>query len=403
MNNPTEQEELMELLIKNAKLVDEAGEVFADLLVRDGKIAAVGQGLLCAGEMIDASNLTLMPAFVDLHCHFRDPGYTQKEEIETGCRAAARGGYTAVNLMANTNPVCSDMETVRYVREKARKIGLVDVHQCVSVTKNFDGRTTDHLKALDESVKLISEDGKGVMSNHVMAQAMKIAKEKGMTILSHAEDMEISPYDYRLAENIATVQHIHLAEYLGARLHMCHVSTEEAMSEICRAKVAKAPVTCEVAPHHLWFYDTDYRVNPPIRTKNDRDFLLWAIENGYVDAIATDHAPHTAEDKKNGAPGMVGLETAFGVCYTILVRERRLPLLQLSRLMSAAPARILGLSKGRLSPGYDADFALVDESREWVVDTADFASKGKNSPFDGARLYGKVVRTIKGGVTTYQE
>ncbi|MDD3192623.1 MAG: dihydroorotase [Oscillospiraceae bacterium] len=393
----------MELLIKNAKLVDEAGEVFADLLVRDGKIAAVGQGLLCAGEMIDASNLTLMPAFVDLHCHFRDPGYTQKEEIETGCRAAARGGYTAVNLMANTNPVCSDMETVRYVREKARKIGLVDVHQCVSVTKNFDGRTTDHLKALDESVKLISEDGKGVMSNHVMAQAMKIAKEKGMTILSHAEDMEISPYDYRLAENIATVQHIHLAEYLGARLHMCHVSTEEAMSEICRAKVAKAPVTCEVAPHHLWFYDTDYRVNPPIRTKNDRDFLLWAIENGYVDAIATDHAPHTAEDKKNGAPGMVGLETAFGVCYTILVRERRLPLLQLSRLMSAAPARILGLSKGRLSPGYDADFALVDESREWVVDTADFASKGKNSPFDGARLYGKVVRTIKGGVTTYQE
>lgn len=393
----------MELLIKNAKLVDEASELDADILVRNGKIAAVGQGLDCAGEVIDAAGLTLMPAFVDLHCHFRDPGFTQKEDMETGCRAAAKGGYTAVNLMANTNPVCSDMETVRYIRRKAEAMGLVDVHQCVSVTKNFDGQTVDHLKELDGTVKLLSEDGKGVMSNHVMAQAMKIAKEKGMTVLSHAEDMEISPYDYRLAENIATAQHIHLAKYLGARLHMCHVSTEEAMGEVIRAKIAKAPVTCEVAPHHLWFTDSDYRVNPPIRTKEDRDFLIWAIENGYVDAIATDHAPHTAEDKKNGAPGMVGLETAFGVCYTILVKERRLPLTLLSRLMSAGPAKILGVQKGRLLPGYDADFALVDENREWVVDAAQFASKGKNSPFDGVRLQGKVVRTIKAGKTTWQE
>ena len=393
----------MELLIKNAKLVDEAAELAADVLVRDGKIAAIGRGLDCTGEVIDAGGLTLLPSFVDLHCHFRDPGFTQKEDIETGCRAAAKGGYTAVNLMANTNPVCSDMETVHYVRQKAESIGLVDVHQCVSVTEGFDGRTVEHLKKLDSTVKLISEDGKGVMSNHVMAQAMKIAKEKGMTILSHAEDMEISPYDYRLAENIATVQHIHLAEYLGARLHMCHVSTEEAMSEVIRAKIAKAPVTCEVAPHHLWFTNTDYRVNPPIRTKKDRDFLICAIENGYVDAIATDHAPHTQEDKKNGSPGMVGLETAFGVCYTILVKERGLPLRLLSRLMSAGPAKILSVPKGRLLPGYDADFALVDENREWVVDAAQFSSKGKNSPFDGVRLQGKVVRTIKAGKTTWQE
>lgn len=393
----------MELLIKNAKLVDEAAELAADVLVRDGKIAAIGRGLDCTGEVIDAGGLTLLPSFVDLHCHFRDPGFTQKEDIETGCRAAAKGGYTAVNLMANTNPVCSDMETVHYVRQKAESVGLVDVHQCVSVTEGFDGRTVEHLKKLDSTVKLISEDGKGVMSNHVMAQAMKIAKEKGMTILSHAEDMEISPYDYRLAENIATVQHIHLAEYLGARLHMCHVSTEEAMSEVIRAKIAKAPVTCEVAPHHLWFTNTDYRVNPPIRTKKDRDFLIWAIENGYVDAIATDHAPHTQEDKKNGSPGMVGLETAFGVCYTILVKERGLPLRLLSRLMSAGPAKILSVSKGRLLPGYDADFALVDESRVWTVDAEKFVSKGKNSPFHGVQLQGRVVRTIKAGKTTYRE
>ncbi len=393
----------MELWIQNAKLVDETGEWFADLLIRDGKIAAVGQGLAAGGEALDAAGLTVMPAFVDLHCHFRDPGYLQKEDIETGCRAAAKGGYTAVNLMANTNPVCSSMETVRYVREKAQKLGLVEVHQCVSVTEGFDGKTVSHLQALDETVKLISEDGKGVMSNHVMAQAMKIAKEKGLTVLSHAEDMEISPYDYRLAENIATIQHVHLAQSLGARLHLCHVSTVEAMQEVIRAKICKAPVTCEVTPHHLWFYDTDYRVNPPIRTKKDRDYLIWAIENGYVDAIATDHAPHTPEDKKNGAPGLVGLETAFGVCYTILVREHGLSLAALSRLLSAGPARILGLKKGRLQPGYDADLVLVDESREWTVRAAEFASKGRNTPFEGVHLQGKVVRTIKGGKTTYQE
>ncbi len=393
----------MELFIKNAFLTEESWADFADVLVKDGKIAAIGQNLPCAGEVIDAGGLTLLPAFVDLHCHFRDPGYTYKENMESGCRAAAKGGYTAVNLMANTNPVCSDMETVRYVRQKAEQIGLAEVHQCVSVTKDFDGRTVEHLKELDDTVRLISEDGKGVMSNLIMARAMEIAKEKGLIVLSHAEDMELSSTDYRLAENIATVQHIHLSQYLGARLHMCHVSTKEAMEEIIRAKRAGAPVTCEVAPHHLWFCDTDYRVNPPIRTKEDREFLIQAIQNGFVDAIATDHAPHTQEDKRNGAPGMVGLETAFSVCYTRLVKERGLPLTLLSRLLSAAPARILGLNKGRLLPGYDADFALVDEKREWKVQAANFASKGKNSPFDGIWLQGKVVRTIKAGKTTWRE
>ncbi|MCI9405988.1 MAG: dihydroorotase [Oscillospiraceae bacterium] len=393
----------MELFIKNAFLTEESWADFADVLVKDGKIAAIGHNLPCAGEVIDAGSLTLLPAFVDLHCHFRDPGYTYKENMESGCRAAAKGGYTAVNLMANTNPVCSDMETVRYVRQKAEQIGLAEVHQCVSVTKDFDGRTVEHLKELDDTVRLISEDGKGVMSNLIMARAMEIAKEKGLIVLSHAEDMELSSTDYRLAENIATVQHIHLSQYLGARLHMCHVSTKEAMEEIIRAKRAGAPVTCEVAPHHLWFCDTDYRVNPPIRTREDREFLIQAIQNGFVDAIATDHAPHTQEDKRNGAPGMVGLETAFSVCYTRLVKERGLPLTLLSRLLSAAPARILGLNKGRLLPGYDADFALVDEKREWKVQAANFASKGKNSPFDGIWLQGKVVRTIKAGKTTWRE
>lgn len=392
----------METLIRNATLTDEAMNARADLLIRDGKIAAIGQNLSCDGAILDAGGLTVMPAFIDLHCHFRDPGYTYKEDLETGSRAAACGGYTAVNLMANTNPVCSDMETVRYVREKANKIGLIDVHQCVSVTKEFDGKTIEHLEKLDDTIKLISEDGKGVMSNHVMAQAMLVAKKRNWTVLSHAEDMEISGYDYRLAENIATMQHLYLASYLGAKLHMCHVSTKEAMEAVLAAKEKGASVTCEVAPHHLWFYDADYRVNPPIRTKTDRDFLIQAILENKVDLIATDHAPHSEEDKKNGAPGMVGLETAFGVCYTILVKKSGLPLSGLSRMMSANPARMLGMNKGRLIPGYDADLVFVDENKSWQVHAESFASKSKNSPFDGQALVGKVVRTMKAGKITYQ-
>ena len=392
----------MERLIKNAFLVEESGAFFSDVLVRDGKIAAIGKNLSGVGEVIDAGGLTLLPAFVDLHCHFRDPGYTHKEDIESGCRAAAKGGYTAVNLMANTNPVCSDMKTVRYVQQKAQQIGLVEVHQCVSVTKNFDGRTIDHLKSLDETVRLISEDGKGVMSNLVMAQAMEIAREKGLTVLSHAEDMELSPIDYRLAENIATVQHIHLAQYLGARLHMCHVSTKEAMEEIIQAKKAGAPVTCEVAPHHLWFCDSDYRVNPPIRAKEDREFLIRSIQNGYVDAIATDHAPHTQKDKENGAPGMVGLETALAVCLSALYHTRELGLSDLLKKLTINPACILRLpTKGRLSIGSDGDVVIFDPEEEWTIDPERFASKGRNTPFAGRKVKGRVKYTIVGGVVVY--
>ncbi len=393
----------MRLLIKNCKMVDCGGTLCGDMLTEDGKILSVGKFSLGVDEVLDLNGLTLMPAFVDMHAHFRDPGLTQKEDIYSGCRAAAKGGYTFVNLMANTDPVCSEMQTVEYVLKKAGELGIVDVHQTVSLTKNFDGRTISHLYGLDGRVRLISDDGRGVMSNDVMAKAMEIARKKGLTVLSHAEDMEISPRDYRLAENIATVQHLYLSWYLKVFLHICHVSTKEAMQAVICAKKAGAPVSCEVTPHHIWFYDNPYRVNPPLRSKQDRDFLIDAVKNGFVDAIATDHAPHTALDKKNGAPGMVGLETAFGVCYTALVKNNRIPLGTLSRLMSRRPAEILGLNKGRLLPGYDADFAVVDEERVWRVDAGDFVSKGKNSAFDGATLTGKVVRTIKAGKTTWCE
>ena len=272
--------------------------------------------------------------------------------------------------------------------------------------KDFDGKTLDHLLTLPEDIKFITEDGNGVMNNAVMARAFAIATERGLTIMSHAEDREISPWDYRLAENIETVRNCHLAEYYGTRLHMCHVSTRESVDAVRMSRMRGARVSCEVTPHHLWFDDSrlTYRVNPPIRKADDVTALIDAIKDGTVTCIGTDHAPHTAEEKEKGAAGMVGLETAFGVCYTKLCREQRLPLEMLSFLMSAGPAAVLGLAdrKGMLEPGYDADIVLVDLDHMYEVHADELHSKSKNCPYDGALLYGKVVTTIKGGKVTFQ-
>lgn len=393
------------MLLQNA--VNAAGTRM-DLYLADGKIAAVGSDLSALAvegdTVVDAGGLTVLPAFVDLHCHWRTPGFEYKEDVETGSRAAAAGGYTFVNLMPNTKPVCSTAAQAAMIEEKAAEIGLCDVNQTVSITENFDGRTIDHLKTLPASVKFITEDGHGVKSSEVMAKAFAICTHRDITVMSHAEDMDISPWDYRLAEDIETVRNCWLSEYYQTRLHMCHVSTRGSIEAIRMAKFRGAPVTCEVTPHHLWFTnDTcDYRVNPPIRTADDVSALLDAIRDGTVDAIATDHAPHSEEDKLKGMAGMVGSETAFGVCYTKLCREEGLPLELLSHLMSEGPAQILGLAKGRLEVGYDADLVLVDLDTPYIVKKEELHSKSHNCPYDGAELYGKVCATIKGGVLTYQ-
>ena len=304
--------------------------------------------------------------------------------------------------MPNTKPVCSSAEQARWVMDEARRVGLCGANQTVSITENFDGKSVQRLLDLPDDIKFITEDGKGVQSNEVMAKAFAICAEKGITLMSHAEDMNISPWDYRLAENIETVRNLHLCEYYGTRLHMCHVSTKEAMLAIGEAKQKGANVTCEVTPHHLWFHDTDYKVNPPIRQKEDVDALVAAIKAGLVDAIATDHAPHSAEDKAKGMAGMVGSETAFSVCYTKLCLQEGLPLSVLSDLMSYYPACILGLqSKGRLLPGWDADFTLVELDEPFVVDPETFHSKSRNTPFAGAELFGRVWMTVMGGKITY--
>ena len=393
------------MILKNAK---DANGAPCEVWVKDGVIRAVGYGLPAPeGEpVLDARGLTLLPAFIDTHCHWRTPGFTYKEDIATGSAAAAAGGYTFVNLMPNTKPVCSSAETARSVMDKAKEIGLCDVNQCVSITKDFDGRTLDHLLELPDDLRYISEDGNGVMNNAVMARAFAIATDRGLVVMSHAEDREISPWDYRLAENIETVRNCHLAEYYGTRLHMCHVSTKEAVDAVRASRMRGARVSCEVTPHHLWFDDSrlQYRVNPPIRKAEDVDALIEAIKDGTVTCIGTDHAPHTAAEKEKGAAGMVGLETAFGVCYTKLCREQCLPLELLSFLMSAGPAAVLGLAghKGLLAPGYDADVVLADLDHMYQVKAEELHSKSKNCPYDGAYLFGRIVTTIKGGKITWQ-
>lgn len=393
------------MLIQNA--VTAAGTP-VEALLRSGRIAAVGTGLAGLVQpdepVLDAAGRTLLPAFIDLHCHWRTPGLEYKEDLETGSRAAAAGGYTFVNLMPNTKPVMSDAGDAWQLEQRVEAIGLCGANQTVSITKDFDGVSIDHLKTLPENVRFITEDGHGVQDTEVMARAFAICSKKGITVMSHAEEMHISKWDYRLAEDIETVRNLYLSEYYQTRLHMCHVSTRGSIEAIAAAKWRGAPVTCEVTPHHLWFTkDTcDYRVNPPIREADDVAALVENIRAGVVDAIATDHAPHSEEDKRRGMAGMVGLETAFGVCYTKLCREQGLPLELLSRLMSENPARILGLAgKGRLEPGADADLVLVDLDTPWVVDRDALHSKSHNCPYHGQTLYGRVCTTIRAGQVTY--
>lgn len=389
------------MLIKNAKLSDGTQ---VDVLIRDGKIAGLMQNMPAHGEeVIDAAGRTLMPGFIDLHCHWRTPGFEYKEDIATGSAAAAAGGYTFVNLMPNTRPVCSSAAQAHAVMDEAERLGICGANQTVSITENFDGQTLDHLKSLPEDLRFITEDGKGVQNNEVMSKAFAICAQRDLVLMSHAEDMQISKWDYRLAENIETVRNLHLSEYYGTRLHMCHVSTKEAVAAIGDAKRRGVPVTCEVTPHHLWFADTDYRVNPPIRQPEDVQALVEAIRTGVVDAIATDHAPHSDEDKANGAAGMIGLETAFGVCYTKLCREQGLDLYYLEALMSRFPAAILGLAgKGAVQVGMDADLTLVELDTPYVVDASAMHSRSHNTPFDGVTLYGRVDLTIRGGRVTYR-
>lgn len=436
------------ILIYNARLVDATMDKkgFA-VIIKDGKIdcfpckQTVKEMLRDENpkiEKIDAKGAVLMPSFIDTHAHFRDPGLTQKEDIITGSKAAAKGGFGTVVLMPNTNPVCSSQAMAKENNDKAKKAGFCNVIQSVSITKDFDGKTISHLDKLDPKVvPVITEDGKEVMDSALMLEAMKKAAAKEIIVSCHCEDpflaasarplrmeaLKIKSKDPKkaaallnqadeilaCAEDAATDRNLRLAKTAGCHIHLCHVSTAHCVKSAELAAKDGVNVTYEITPHHIWFESGKAPVifnivNPPLRKKDDRLELIQALKKGKAFCVGTDHAPHTADDKKNGAPGFSGIESAFAVCNTVLCKENKVSLKQLSKLMSANPAILLGLkNKGLLAEGYDADLVLVDVDKKWTVCGEEFASKGKFTPLEGKKVTGKVLKTFLAGKIVYEE
>ena len=437
----------------NARLVDRDMDSSGAIFARDGTIGRVFTGALLSSddeaelkrlradpsvETVDARGAVLMPAFVDLHAHFRDPGFTHKEDAVTGSRAACAGGYGTVVLMANTNPVISTSEAAFAVNARVKAAGLIDAFQAVSLTRNFDGQDTTELASLDaKQVPVATEDGREVASAAVMLRAMESCARSSAVVSCHCEDPELArsakPFRdaaliaaregresdereslaraerlLRLAEDTMTARNLSLARAARACVHIAHVSTEGAIAAVREAKAlardGSFTVTCEATPHHLSLTDAVPEiVNPPLRGEADREALVAGILDGTVDAIATDHAPHTAEDKAAGAPGFSGIQIAFATVNTALAKTGRVGLKKLSALMSANPASILGLKRGLLRSGYDADLVLVDPDASFTVDpeSADWHSRGKNTPLAGKMLSGVVLATFKRGRTVF--
>lgn len=401
----------MKTLLINGTLCDHNSMYKADMLIEGETIVKIGKNLtqeLSEAQseeykIIDLNAKVVLPSFVDLHVHFRDPGLTYKEDLKTGAKAALKGGFTIVNAMANTKPICDNPEIYNDIMQRAKELDLVDMFQVSALTKNLDGKELVDLSQFPDSLKFVSDDGKDLLTNHMMYEAMKSIAKTDIGIMIHAEESEISPYDYRAAEDLITIRDLYLSKRTGARIHFCHVSTEDSINAIREAKSKNINVTCEITPHHIFFSDFDYRVNPPIRAKSDVKALIDAIKDKTVDAIATDHAPHSHEDKCKGSPGMIGLETAFAVCYTKLVKEGHIDLPKLSEIMSYRPAQILGLEHGELKEGRRADLTIVDINATQVVSEEMFHSKSKNSPFVGTELTSKVMATMRKGKFQFSE
>jgi dihydroorotase len=441
------------ILLKNFRIIDESADTIGSVLVEGGLISAVspsGTGFagLGAALCIDAEGLlpgrrpVLTPAFTDLHAHFRDPGLDRgplpPETLESASMAAAAGGYGTLVCMANTKPPLDTLKAVAAVKSRADALGLIDLYPAMTLTAGMEGRSLSGITALSPDPpfpRLLSEDGRDVACDSLFLAAFAEARRLGLAVSCHCDyggpEAEAAKQAglgrdvwSRIEENNATRRILDLGRRAGCRIHIAHVSTMEAADMIRRAKAALAEgsgpengkgfaLTCEVTPHHLALTgetaralgdESHGRVNPPLRTEADRQALIAAVLDGTIDAIATDHAPHTEADKAKGAPGFTGLETAFAVCRTELVREGRLNLSRLSALMSANPARILGLgeSRGRIAPGFRADLVILDAEAPRRADPGAFASRGKNSPFAGRELLGRVLMTIHGGRVVYE-
>ena len=395
----------MKQIFKNAYAFDDVKISKVPIYVEDGIIVEAFDESN-ADEIIDCKNLALMPSFVDMHVHFRDPGFTYKEDLETGSHSALAGGYTSVLLMGNTNPTVSSPEVYNDIMKRGKDLDLIDIEQVYTITENFDGKTLDHLDKMPESVKYISDDGHGVNDDMVMYKAMKKAKDLGVIMTLHEEVARVSNVDYEIAEDAMTLRDCYYAYKLDCPVHFSHVSTKGAITAIKYFKDLGAPITCEVTPHHLLLANKgreEVKVNPPIRKEDDRKTLIEMIKNGTVDAISTDHAPHSKEDKEKGAPGFIGIETAFSTCYEVLVKSGEISLNDLIKIMATNPAKLLGLNKGKIEPGFEADFTLIDLDESYIYKEEDIKSKAKNSLLLDQELFGKVKKVYKKGVLKYAD
>ncbi|MBQ4171037.1 MAG: dihydroorotase [Ruminococcus sp.] len=419
----------MSFVIKNATVVSPADGCSGrmDIKIENGKIAAVGENLSGDTE-INAEGLYAIPGLVDMHVHLRDPGQTAKEDIFTGCCAAAAGGVTSLLAMPNTNPTIDCGEVVRYVREKA-KDAKARVYVAASITKGLQSKEPTDLAELKEAGAVgLSDDGRPVVNTAFLRSAMKRAPQYGMTVVAHCEDLflaeggkinegEISAQlgvkgIPAAAEDCGTAREIALAAAEDVPIHICHVSTATSVALIRDAKRRGVKVTAETAPHYfsltekeLLRRDADYRMNPPLRTEKDVQAIIEGLRDGTLDAIATDHAPHTPAEKADfeEAPnGSVGMESSLAVGITYLVKTGILTFDELVEKMSVNPARILGIDAGTLRVGANADIALVDLNEEWTVDPDKLHGKSKNTPFKGMTLTGKVKKTILGGKIVFE-
>ena len=421
-------------LFTGARLVDPASgrDELVDVLVVGETIEAVGLGLDAEGaHTIDCAGLILAPGLVDLHTHLREPGFEHKETVETGTRAAAAGGFTAVSSMANTDPVTDHAGIVAEIRDKAAAAGLCDVFPVGAITKGLAGESIAELGEMVEAgVRVFSDDANCVPSSRVLRNAMIYAKAFGdeVVIADHCEDpslveggqMHEGAHSYSLglagrpaeAEELVVARDLALARAIGGRLHVCHLSSARAVELTRRAKGEGIRVTAEVTPHHLVFthddlvtYDTNLKVNPPIRTTEDRDALREGVADGTIDVIATDHAPHAVEEKEaefdHAPPGTIGLETALAAVLTHLVRPGIVPLARALEAMTVTPARILGATGhgGPIAPGCPANLVVFHPEEGWVVE-APFVSKARNSAFLGRELAGRVRHTMLRGALT---
>ena len=422
----------MRILIKNGRVIDpgDGRDCVETLYIEDDKITAEFPEVK-ADRVVDAKGCYVMPGLVDMHVHLRDPGLTYKEDLVRGARAAARGGVTTVVAMPNTKPVMDSPDRISYVANKARALACVNIIQAGAVTKGQKGQElADYAGMARIGVPAVSEDGRSVMNARLMREAMAAAQKENLVILDHCEDGDLVnggcinadenarrlglPGITNSVEDTITARDIVLAGETGCRLHLCHVSTRGAAELLRYAKAQGMAVTGEVCPHHFTLTSDDipertsnYKMNPPLRSREDKEALIEGLQDGTFDVISTDHAPHARQEKgpdmRSAAFGIVGLETSVALTITELVDKGILTPMQMAEKMSYNPAKILGIDRGTLAEGAVADVVVIDPDAVYVIDASSFASRGRNTPFDGRKVKGKVRMTICGGEIVYQE